>query len=259
MPSLKSLFKLVTRIVVVTIPSATTRQAQVGELLSRFDLHFEFYRGRDCTNSTLESLIDEGQYDPVRRERRNQPPLTPAEIGCAISHRDLAREIASRRDDKVLILEDDVKIIEENIRNFEAAVETCPSTWNMAYFGYQPMNLSIPLAVRIKLWSYYPLSNLLGNSGHNPETIRRIYRRPLNSNWMYAGWFNGAHAYAIDSAAAAYISREQSPVSAEADRALNQMVRFSGLKCICMKHPIIDQRWDVPSLIGERPSWRADS
>jgi hypothetical protein len=257
--SLRALFNLVDHIVVVTIPSATARHAQVNELFGRFDLPFEFYWGRDCTGSTVQSLIYEGEYDPVGRDRDNRPPLTAAEIGCAISHRDLATKIASGRDEKVLVLEDDVQIIEKNLPGFAKAVQTCPSSWNMAYFGYQPMNLSTPLAVRLKLWSYYPLSNLLGNRRHNPETIRRLYRRRLNSHWMHAGWFNGAPAYAMDREAAAYISNAQTPVTMEADLALSNMVRFSRLECICMKHPIIDQRWDIPSLIGARPSWAVET
>jgi hypothetical protein len=156
----------------------------------------------------------------------------------------------------VLILEDDVQIIDRNLADFDRAVETCPSSWNLAYFGYQSMNLATPLGVRLKLLTYYPISKALGNTKHDPETIRRVYRRPLNSHWMHAGWFNGAHAYAIDRHAAAYIGRSQTPVSMEADLALNQMVRFSKLECICMKDPVIDQRWDIPSLIGARPSWK---
>jgi GR25 family glycosyltransferase involved in LPS biosynthesis len=256
MASLRSLFNLVDRIVVVTIPSATARHSQVSELLNRFHLPFEFFWGRDCTESTVDLLVAEGQYDPVARNKHNRPPLTAAEIGCAISHRDLATAIASGTDEKVLILEDDVQIMEKNLTGFEIAVEACPSNWNMAYFGYQAMNLSTPLAVRVKLWTYYPLSNLLGNRRHNPETIRRLYRRPLNSHWMHAGWFNGAHAYAIDREAATYISRMQTPVSMEADLVLNHMVTFTRLNCICLKDPVIDQRWDIPSLIGARPSWK---
>lgn len=255
MSSLRALFNLVDRVVVVTIDSATDRHAQVKQLLGSYRVPFKFYRGRDCTKATLQSLIDEGQYDPVARTSENRLPLTPAEVGCAISHRDLAAEIASGPNERVLILEDDVRIIEKNLPGLEKAAPTCPSNWNLAYFGYQPMNLWTPLAVRIKLWSYYPLSNLLGNSRHNPETIRRLYRRPLNSHWMHAGWFNGAHAYAVDRHAAKYITKIQTPVSREADVALNHLVKFSSLSCICMKNPIVDQRWDIPSLIGARPSW----
>jgi GR25 family glycosyltransferase involved in LPS biosynthesis len=255
--SLQRLFEAVDKIVVVTVASATARHTGVSELMSRLKLPFEFRFGRDCRNAAISELISQGDYDPAERLRLGRPPMTPAEIGCALSHREVAREIADGPDRRVLILEDDVRLVPENLRHFQQSIVAMPHDWNLAYFGYAAMNLSTPLMMRIKLISYYPLLHMLGSSKHDPGTIRRIFQRPLNAYWMYAGWFNNAHAYAIDRRAAQYIADAQASVTFEADLILNHLVRFSGLNAICLKHPIFDQRLDIPSLIGDRPSWQA--
>lgn len=254
--SLVSLRRAIDKIVVITVESATDRHKQVSQLLNRIDLPFEFHFGRDCRNTTVDALAADGDYDPSARARLRSAPLTPGEVGCALSHRDAARNIADGPDGRVLILEDDVKLLEENVRHFETSVVTMPSEWNLAYFGYAAMNLSIPPIVHAKLLSWYPLMRMLGSERHDPTSIRRIYRRRLNSHWMHAGWFNNTHAYAIDRTAARYITDAQTPVSYEADLVLNYLVRFSGLDAICLKYPIFDQRLDIPSLIGDRPSWQ---
>jgi GR25 family glycosyltransferase involved in LPS biosynthesis len=254
--ALGSLFRLVDRIVVITVPRATERQDRMTRLLAEVELPFEFHFGFDSREATTEQLEEEGLYSGKAREAQGRSAMTPAEIGCAISHRDVATKIAKGADERVLILEDDVCFRTENLAIFEESVSAIPRGWNLAYLGYAPMNLFIPIAVRIKLWTYYPLAYALGSNRHNPRTIARIYRRGLGRFWKKAGWFNNAHAYAIDKAAATYISEAQKNVSLEADVVLNQLVRFSGLNAICLKHPIVDQSSDVASLIGDRPSWR---
>lgn len=254
--ALRSLIRIVDRIIVITIPSATERQAHIAALMDRHSLPFEFHFGRDCRNTSVNDLTELGEYDPVARLESGRPGLTAGEIGCALSHRDVAKKIAHGNDERVLILEDDVCVIETNLGHFEKSANTAPPGWKLAYFGYEAMNLKIPYAIRVKLLTYYPLRHLFGSDKHDPRTIRRIYRRPLNSHWMKAGSFNNAHAYAIDRSAAAYLANSQAVISMESDISLNQFVRFSGLQSICLKYPVFGQRPDIASTIGARPSWQ---
>lgn len=253
--SFQGLLEAVDKIVVVTIPSATQRQTDVTQLMAQIGLPFEFHFGRDCRDTTADELSRRGEYDPQVRSGLGRSPLTPGEIGCAISHRDVARKVADGPDERVLVLEDDVRLDSANLAYFGNSIATMPREWNLAYFGYAAMNLTTPFGMRVKLLSWYPFMRMLGSKRHDPATIRRIYRRRLNSHWMRAGWFNNAVAYAIDRTSARYIADAQTPVAYEADLILNYLVRFSGLEAICLKYPIFDQRLDIPSLIGARPSW----
>lgn len=130
-----------------------------------------------------------------------------------------------------------------------------PKDWNLAYFGYSAMNLGTPIVTRLKLLSYYPLMHALGRDDLDPASIARIYRRGFGRYWKKAGWFNDAHAYAMDARAAKHVLELQSSISLEADVATGTLVRFGGLNAICMNEPSLSQCADLPSMIGARASW----
>ena len=244
----------VDKVVVVTLTGARERQDAISALLETHKLAFEFHEGRDGRDQSIDDLAQGGIYDPRARAALHRAPLTPAEIGCAVSHRDVAQALLDSRDRRVLILEDDVHLLRENLEHFSASIRAMPRDWNLAYLAYAAMNLSTPLSIRLKLLSYYPLAHMLGSARHEPTAIRRIYRRPLNTHWMHAGWFYGTLAYAIDRTAAEQIVQAQSPVRFESDFVLCHLVRFTRLKAICARYPVFDQRPDVPSVIGPRHS-----
>jgi GR25 family glycosyltransferase involved in LPS biosynthesis len=253
--SLAPLLDHVDRIIVITLPSAGERHELISAVLTAHGLPFEFHMGRDARQESVESLIASGEYDSNARSLHDRHDLTPAETGCAISHRQVAANLLAGSDRRVLILEDDAFTLPDGLRHFSESMRSLPAEWNLAYFGYAPMNLKAAFAVRLKLMTYYPVAQMLGSKRHDRDSIRRIYTRRLNSQWMHAGWFNNAHAYAIDRQAAEFIVKIQTPVSLEADVALGHLVRFSGLNAICQKYPLFDQRLDIPSTIGARPSW----
>jgi glycosyl transferase family 25 len=254
--SLASLSKVVDKVVVITLPSATERQHRIASLFASLNLPFEFHFGTDCRPTTVGDLAASGLYDAEARLSLGRPDLTPGEIGCALSHRDVAQSVASGSHERVLVLEDDVRVIPGSLERLRDDITAMPQEWSLAYFGHSPMNLSTPAIVRLKLLTYYPLAFLFGRTDKNPATIRRIYRRPLNSRWMFAGWFNDAHAYAIDRQAAEYLASLQRRIWLEADLALNRLVRFSGLTAITQRVTLFQQGDDVPSQIGARPSWK---
>ena len=76
------------RIFVVTLERATDRQARVRERLAGLD--FQFHLGVDKRALDAERLRAEG-YDAAaaRRVARRSRAMTPGEIGCALSHRQL--------------------------------------------------------------------------------------------------------------------------------------------------------------------------
>jgi glycosyl transferase family 25 len=251
---LEPLMDHVDKVVVVTLDGAVERQSEISALLGNHGLSFDFHYGRDGRVQSLDSLAKDGTYDPVARAALDRTPLTPPEIGCAVSHRDVAQSLLDSHDRRVLVLEDDVHLVAENLRHLAASIRAMPRDWNLAYLAYAAMNLTTPLSIRLKLLSYDPLAHMLGSSRHEPTAIRRTYRRRLNTHWMHAGWFYGTLAYAIDRSAAAQIVEAQTPVRFESDFVLCHLVRFTRLKAICARYPMFDQRPGVPSVIGARHS-----
>ncbi|MFC1694672.1 glycosyltransferase family 25 protein [Pseudomonadota bacterium] len=242
-------------ILVVTLKGQHERQDQAAKALETYGVPFQFFYGADYRDRSVKELVTEQIYDPTYKEKNGKLSLTSGEIGCAASHRTLAEKIVEGHHNTVLVLEDDLIVLGDNIGAFVESRSTLPKSWNLLYLGYNKNNVSIPLSIRLKLASWYRLRFWFGSKRHDPSTIRRIFRRPYNSNWFHAGCFNGTHAYAIDRSAAKYLVNLQTPVKLEADMALQHLVRFSGLNAYCPKYDVFDQRWDIPSLVGARESW----
>jgi glycosyl transferase family 25 len=254
--ALKYIRDLVDEAFVVTIEGEATRQKETEEILNNHDLEFQFFLGADYRKRDITELIQEGVYDPSLKSGEGRPLLTPGEIGCAVSHRMLHEKVAAGKYKSILILEDDLLVLDNNIEKLQLSLEGLPADWSLLYLGYNKNYLHTPLSVQIKLLSWYPLRYLLGSKRHDPRALRRIYRRRFNSHWYRAGCFNGTHAYAIDKVAAKYLVELQTPVRLEADKALQHLVRFSGLNAYCPRFDVFDQRWDLPSLVGPRASWQ---
>jgi glycosyl transferase family 25 len=253
--ALTKILDLVDFVFVVTIQGEEERQDQTRKVLEEYGLPFQFFYGSDLRHCSIDQLAAEGVYDPSPKLIEGRPLLTPGEVGCASSHRSLAERVIAGEYKSVLVLEDDMLIISSNLIELEKSLLEIPVDWNLLYLGYNKNNLTMPLSVRLKLQSWYPVRYWLGSKKHNPSTIRRIYRRNYNSHWFRAGCFNGTHAFAIDQSAAQYLVDLQTPIKYEADVALQHLVRFSGLQAYCPRYDIFDQRWDVPSLVGPRKSW----
>lgn len=254
--SLRRILDIVDRVIVLSLSTSLERQRAIAETLKQHDLPFQFLFGRDTRTSSIEALEGSGDYNSTRRASSGRSQLTPGEIGCALSHRGAAESMLEGSDSRILILEDDAIVTAGGAAEIGTSLQSMPAKWSLAYFGYQSMNLSAPLSVRVKLASLYQIAHLLGSKRHDPDSIRRIYARSLNSHWMHAGWFNNAHAYAIDRSAAEFIASAQTPVSMEADVALGHLVRFSGLSAVCQTTPLFEQATGTPSTIGARPSWK---
>ncbi|MFC1688659.1 glycosyltransferase family 25 protein [Pseudomonadota bacterium] len=252
---LASVLGLVDTVIVITVEGENKRQEQVKQLLDSHEVPFHYLYGADFRKSSIDELKAEQIYDPSLKLRDQQPLLTPGEVGCAVSHRMAAEKVAAGEYGSVLVLEDDVLILEQNLATLEASISSMPSDWDLLYLGYNKQNLSMPWSIRLKLLSWYPLRYWLGSKRHDPSSIRRIYRGPYDRYWYRAGCFNGAHAYAINTTAAEYLVKLQTPVRLEADVALKHLVRFSGLNSYCLRDDVFDQRRDVPSLVGDRPAW----
>jgi glycosyl transferase family 25 len=253
--SLAPLLDVVDRVVVVTIRAATDRQRRISEELQKHGLQFEFYFGLDSRAFRAEMLRRDGVYDPAQRLAEGRAELTAGEIGCAVSHRDVARNFLETSDRRILVLEDDAAIVSSQVTALPRTIRKMPRDWNLAYFAYEMMNLHTPRRLRVKLLTYYPLRKMLGLPNEGLSVLRRTYRRRLNSHWLHAGCFHGGQAYALDRTAAEFVVRTQTPIAFESDVALCRLVKFAPMKSICVRHPLFEQLPDTPSIIGARPWW----
>ena len=106
--------------------------------LSALGLEAEFVDavdGRELSKETIKSnTINRGMGFTNARK------MTPTEIGCAWSHRNVYKRLIERGEEHAVVLEDDAVISAEIIRFWEA-IPKIPFNWELIslYWGYRPL------------------------------------------------------------------------------------------------------------------------
>ena len=93
---------------VIGLPESTTRAARISRHLKRLGIPFSFIeatRGEELTPEELGRRVD---VDAI--EKRIGRPVSPPEIGCALSHVDAFKRLVASGRRSALILEDDVRL-----------------------------------------------------------------------------------------------------------------------------------------------------
>jgi len=217
---------------------------------------WEFVYGFDARGLDVKALEEKKLYSKNGNIRERGELLTPGEIACALSHRKVYETMLDRRLESALILEDDVKVKKEHLEPLKVSLEHLPPNWELAYLGYAHDFMVMPLLLRAKCLLAYPLLNALGVRSYNTQRIRKVYRRPHNRYWDRAGCFNGAFAYALTRCGAEKLLQRQTPVTVQADTAIQRLVVQGRLRAYSMVHDVFEARLDLPSTIGDRPTWR---
>ncbi|MDD2897391.1 MAG: glycosyltransferase family 25 protein [Desulfuromonadaceae bacterium] len=104
-------------IFVVNLAESTERKERVQEQLDRIGLQAEFFpavRGKSLNAAELATHYDNSIFFR---------PLSPGEIGCALSHVFIYKEIIERKYDYCLILEDDI-VIDSRISKVLDSIKT---------------------------------------------------------------------------------------------------------------------------------------
>lgn len=138
---------------VINLERDRDRWAHISKHLQETGLDFErmhaIYGGNLTTNELSE------HYDPIKAKWRQARPLTAAEIGCALSHLCIYREISKRDLPRALILEDDV-VLKPDVPMLLGALESYmpegePIICLLSPALRPPQNPGIPLSTNYSL------------------------------------------------------------------------------------------------------------
>jgi glycosyl transferase family 25 len=94
---------------IISLSRATDRRAQCASELAAIGLPFEFFdavEGAELTPIELAAV-----YDSEANAKGFKRPLSPAEIGCYLSHRAIWRRLAEGDADSALVFEDDLRLL----------------------------------------------------------------------------------------------------------------------------------------------------
>ncbi len=251
-PAYEALNRFFDRIFVITLPRATERQARVRERLAGLD--FQFHLGADKLELDPARLAREG-YDEraARRVSRLSRAMTPGQLGCALSHRQLYEETVRNGWRRVLVFEDDATPRLDDLPALPAALEQLPPDFDLVYLGYTNFE-RVTFGDRAKQAAYLALAaaRLLK---WTPGQVLRFHPRPYSPNLRRAGLHHCFHAYGFSAACARTFLEEQRPLAHVADQLPVHLILRGRLRAFVTEPKFFDQALGpsgADSFIAER-------
>ena len=250
------LFKYLNRffdhIYLITLKRSTDRHKLIHEYLDGLD--YEIFWGVDGENLDLNYLQSTNQYseDLAKKKSSSNIPLTNGEIGCALSHRNIYKDMLSKNYDKVLILEDDLVAKENAASTISKAFEELPDDWELLYLGYLEDADGITLRAKLMINFIIPFANLFRKSRYDPERLRRKFYQPYSENIQISGKHSGSHAYGVTRKGAKKILEFQTPVTQAPDNAKGEMCLDGSLNAYRLKTQAFYQNRELPTTINNR-------
>lgn len=190
-------------------------------------------------------------YDDELARRTYGRSLSPGQIGCALSHRAIYRDVVERGLERVLILEDDAVPCVENLSATGAILAQLPADWNLLYL--YAIRSSETRALDAKVRFLYPLLSRVMPHRYDMRRIRRNYSRPYSRNLRVAGQHWSAVAYAVTRSTAMRMLEYQTPIRTVADDVTRMICAADGLKAFLSIPTLFRQRPGMDSTIWNRP------
>jgi glycosyl transferase family 25 len=228
------------RIYVLSLRRCEDRHALIKAELE--GLPFDFFWGVDGKSLTPREVAESQDAAAVRAVM--QRDMSTGEVACSLSHRRIYEDALAHGYRRVLILEDDVKLLPVAVDVVRAMIAELPAAWDLWYLGYAVFNdgLSRRLVRRAKelacplLGIRYGMRYTRGHSRH----LRR------------AGFHNGAFTYALTAAGCEKLVRAQTPVCNTADGVMSFLCADRGLEAFLSVPMLFAPAEILPTTIDDR-------
>jgi glycosyl transferase family 25 len=239
-------------IYVITLKRSKDRHTRIRQVLRGLD--YEIFWAVDGSKLNLDTIRREGIYDPELALKVNHRgrELVPGEIGCALSHLEVYKDILARDYRNALILEDDIRVDADTTSELMESLAQLPNNWDLLYLGYRGSNDAMRFPHYFRVFFAYPILSALGFKKYNAKIFRRRYPREYSENLQIAGSHWGTHAYAVTSSGAEKILKRQSPVSMAADNVIATMCVDESIMALRVKRRIFHQNRQLPTTIRSR-------
>jgi len=125
--------------------------------------------------------------------------LIPGELGCAMSHAKVLKDIAEKGYKRALILEDDVEFIPDLQEYWSLNAQHIPENWTMLYFGGNHLNpprmvnRAISRITKTYTTSHYAVTGTFANA-----VYKRVETTKAQVDVMYTTFQPGSESFAFN-------------------------------------------------------------
>lgn len=162
------------------------------------------------------------------------------QLGCAMSNLALQKNIVEQKLNKVLILEDDALIVEDQLPFFQNAIAELPHDWDLFYLGFNPIsrwseNKFTKIPLKIKHFFKPSIIEGLSSSNFNKQFFSKSFSKNLN----IPGVYGGTHAYALSLEGAKKIVELDTPLKHGYDSTLMYAIYHNLINAYSLKVQLI--------------------
>lgn len=241
------------RVFVISLKGEQARQEHVENVLSKYNVKFDFFWGVNGREKNIEWFTQFFQYDERKaiENRWDNKPMSNTVVACAASHRMVWEMVAKEGIRTALILEDDIVVDEKNAALLNDSLLQLPTSWELCYLGYW-VNLRMPFTLALKINTLFPLLNIFGVKRYNIRSIKCSFPRKYSNLLDKSGRHYGAYAYGITLQSTEKLISFQNPLFCESDSALGILCMHEKIEAYNLKYPILKPNSGLPSTIGKR-------
>lgn len=249
------------KIYVVTIPrSFKEREIKIRQNLN--GLNYTIFWGVDGTKLNNTDIIDLYDSENARKNLSNfllkayglviDRDLSLSELGCSLSHLNVYIDVVSNGYERVLILEDDAKVMLSLEKHIPQVLSEIPVDCDFLYWGYRKYDSEskIRRIFRLNIWSTaYKLTKIFTKIIDDPKNEN--YPVKVSKFISRSGLHVGSHAYAINLRTAQKLISANKPVSFCADQLFQFLYSRNLLNCYVTSIPFIREDQTFSSSITE--------
>lgn len=217
------------KLYIINLKEDTERKKYIEQQLKNFNItNYEFFTA---------SRGIESKYDRASSVKLIGRPLCSAEIGCALSHRQIYVNII-KQNERAIILEDDICISKDFVEILDKKIDDAEDKENIIFYGcstslYKPTQDNDIFIARHGKTCYLPIEN------HN-----RYFYKIKNDN-DFNIW--GTHAYSPSITACKKLIKLNSPIKLASDHIWN----IHKFNCYVMVGDLINVNENIKSNIEE--------
>lgn len=210
------------KIFVLYLPRLSDRVSALQKNLAGLD--YELFEGIDKNKITIDEMRSTGLYSKELFQELYPgiDNMHPGMLCCALGHVNIYKRIIEKGYNKTLILEDDVVVDDNSLKQFPAIITELPTDWEMFYLGYEK-NEQFGLREKFKQLAHYifpPYSKLKIRRRY----IKHFYPATLSPHIARAGFHDCTHAYAVTLNGARKLLAHQLPVRFNPDNLLSHLI-----------------------------------
>lgn len=234
------------KIYVINLKKDKERRNYINNLFEALD--FSFHEGTDGRKLNINELNENGVIDieTYKKERYDGSNPKPGKIGVALSHISICQDIIEKGFKNALVFEDDINIVNENLKYLQPSLNSLPKDWEMVYLGYH-QNETMPFNFKLKLHTYYPLYNKLIKNKYNLRELECHFPRKFNEYLNFSGRHYGAYAYGLTSSCALKYLKMSTPIIRENDMTWSTLCYKELINAYNFKHILIDHNYNFVS------------